>query len=248
MSSRGPVRLSLVLDAVAALRQRRLARQPDPLAIALLAEQAGADGVTLRLRADRAEAQERDVERVAKAAPTRLNLRVAPSAELLDVADRTKPAQCCLVPEQRHDHAAGGGLDAVALRERLAQARGRLHEAGIEVAARIDPVIEQIDACAQAGLDAVELHCGAYALATDHDALGKRLSSLETAAKHAAAAGLTVYAGGGLDYRNVAPVVAVAEVVELRIGHAIVANALVAGIEAAVVRMSRLLERRRPDA
>lgn len=237
------VRLNVVLDSVAALRQRRLSRDPDPVAVALLAEQAGADGVTLRLRADRAEIQDRDVELVAGAVRGALNLRVSVSEELLGIAVRVNPARCCIVPEQRHDHAAGGGLDAVRLQKRLAEAARRLREAGIEVAARIDPDAEQVAACANAGLEAVELYCGAYSLATGDEALEKRLMSLRAAMHSAAAAGLNVYAGGGLHYGNVMAVAALGEIGELRIGHAIIANAVSIGLGASIAQMNPLLWR-----
>ena len=248
MSAADRVRLSLVLDGVAALRQRRLASGPDPVAVALVAQQAGADGVTMRLRTDRAEIQDRDVDLVAQLLHTVLNLRIGVEDSLIASAIRFRPARCCLVPEQRHDHASGGGLDAARLHGRLGEARQRLYDADIEVAARIDPELDQIDACARARLDAVELNCGAYALATSRDAVEKRLAALGAAARHAADAGLGVYAGGGLDYRNVTPVIAAAKIAELRIGHAILADALIHGVAASLGRMLALVAARHVGA
>lgn len=241
MSTTRRVRLSLVIDGVAALRQRRLVRHPEPLAIALLAEQSGADGVTLRLRTDRAEIQDRDVELVVGAIGGHVNLRIGASDELLDIAARLRPARCCLVPERRHDHAPGGALDALRLRDEIAVAAQRLRDAGIEAAARIDPDGEQIDTCAAAGLDAIELNCAAYSLATESAALDKRLAGLSAAARQAASAGLKVYAGGGLDYRNVASVAALTAITELRIGHAILAHAIATGLGASIAQMRCLL-------
>jgi pyridoxine 5-phosphate synthase len=233
--------LNLVLDGVAALRQRRLSRFPDPLAMAMLAEQAGIDGLTLWLRESRTEVQDRDVERVAQAIECPLNLRIAATDELLAVAEDVRPARCCIVPERRHDHAPGGGLDATRLASMLATAGRRLAGLGIQSSARIDPVIEQAVACARAGLDAVELHCGAYALASGDGARAKRLEELRAAARAAAVDGLAVYAGGGLDYHNVVAVAQIGEITELRIGHAIIANALVVGLGASIAALTALL-------
>lgn len=237
------VRLNLVLDSVAALRQRRLSRLPDPLAMARLAEQAGIDGLTLRLRESRDEIHDRDVELIAQTVERPVNLRIALSDELLAVAARVRPARCCIVPEHRHDHAPGGGLDAARLASKLVAARRRLADLGIESAARIDPVIEQIDACVQTGLAAVELHCGAYSLASGEDARARRLEDLRAAGRAAATAGLNVYAGGGLAYDNITAVVQIGAVAEVRVGHAIIADALVSGLGASIVELRVLLSR-----
>jgi len=205
----------------------------------MLAIEAGAAGVTLRLRADRAEVQDRDVELMAVRA-IRWNLRIGPSNELLGIAQRLAPPQCCLVPEQRHEHAPGGGLDVTRLQPQLAGAVAALRSANIEVAARIDPTLEQVDACVRAGFAACELDCGAYALTGAGVGRSKRLASLSAAANAATYAGLAAYAGGGLDYDNVAPLVlAVDAISELRIGQAILARALELGLARALAQLQQ---------
>ncbi len=234
------INLGINIDHVATLRQVRGTTYPDPLLAALLAEQSGADSITLHLREDRRHIQDRDVRIFRDALQTHMNLEMAATEEMLALAVAVKPADCCLVPEKRNEVTTEGGLDVVGQAAELKEACARLKAAGIRVSLFIDPEPRQLDAAAQAGAPVVELHTGAYAEATG----GKQaieLNRLVTAARHAAAIGLTVHAGHGLHYHNVQPIAAIREIVELNIGHAIIARAVFDGLPTAVREMKRLM-------
>jgi pyridoxine 5-phosphate synthase len=236
--------LGVNIDHVATLRQARRSRTPDPLLAALLAEQAGADSITLHLREDRRHIQDHDVERFAASLTTRMNLEMAATGAMLAIATRVRPADVCLVPERREELTTEGGLDVAAQRRPLAESVAALAAAGIRTSLFIDPEPRQIEAAAAVGAPVVELHTGAYA-----EAHGERraheLHRLASAARSAAAVGLVVNAGHGLDYHNVGPVAALPEIVELNIGYAIVGRALFSGLDAAVREMKRLMREAR---
>ncbi len=227
------IALGVNIDHVATLRQARRARYPDPLLAALIAEQSGADSITLHLREDRRHIQDRDVLAMRDALQTRMNLEMAVTGEMLEIACRIAPADCCLVPEKRAEVTTEGGLDVAGQEARIADACGRLAEAGIRVSLFIDPEERQIRAACRAGAPVIELHTGAYAEA-EGAARDRELSRVRAAAAMAAAEGLVVNAGHGLNYHNVAPIAAIAQIVELNIGHAIVARAVFDGLARAV--------------
>lgn len=239
-----PIALGVNIDHVATLRQARGTAYPDPVEAAVLAEAAGADSITVHLREDRRHIQERDVLVLRETVKTKLNLEMAITDAMLGFALKVKPEDCCLVPERRAELTTEGGLDVRGQLAKFRDACARLKAAGIRVAPFIDPDSDQIDACAEAGAPVVELHTGAYA-----DAEGGRqaqeLHRLVQAARHAAQRGIEVHAGHGLHYHNVLPVAAIHEVVELNIGHSIVARAVMAGFPAAVTEMKRLLQQAR---
>jgi len=237
---RSSVDLGINIDHVATLRQVRLARYPDPVHAALAAENAGADNITLHLREDRRHIQERDVRILRALLQTRMNLEMAVTEEMLTVAAEVRPADCCLVPERRSELTTEGGLDVAGQLARVRAAAMRLHESGVRVALFIDPDREQVEAAYAAGAPVIELHTGAYAEATGA-AAATELERLRSAAQLAAGLGLEVHAGHGLNYRNVCPVAAVREIVELNIGHAIIAHALFVGLPAAVREMKALM-------
>ena len=237
----GTIALGVNIDHVATLRQARRARAPDPVQAALAAEQAGADAITLHLREDRRHIQDRDVRVLRGLLQTRMNLEMAVTDEMLTIAAEVRPADCCLVPEKRLELTTEGGLDVAGQAARIRAAAAALGGAGIRVALFIDPDPGQIEAAAASGVPAVELHTGAYAEATG-GARATELERLRTGAKLAARLGLEVHAGHGLDYHNVQPVAAIAEIVELNIGHAIVARAVFAGLPAAVRDMKALMQ------
>jgi pyridoxine 5-phosphate synthase len=230
------IALGVNIDHVATLRQARRTLYPDPVLAAQIAEQAGADNITLHLREDRRHIQERDVRLLAELLTTRMNLEMAATPAMLDFAAALGPSDCCLVPERRAELTTEGGLDVLAAGAGLADACRRLAGAGIRVSLFIDPESQQIDAAAACGVPVIELHTGVYA-----DSSGPRqaqeLQRLRAAARHAATIGLEVHAGHGLNYHNVGPVAAIADIVELNIGHAIVARALFDGLPAAVRAM-----------
>lgn len=236
----GSVALGVNIDHVATLRQARRGRAPDPVHAALVAEQSGADAITVHLREDRRHIQDADVYALRERLQTRMNFEMAVTDEMLGIARRLLPADCCLVPERRAEITTEGGLDAAGQLERLREACALLAAAGVRAALFIDPDARQIDAAAQIGVPAIELHTGSYAEARGAQRVVE-LERLRGCARQAAAFGLEVHAGHGLDYHNVQPVAAIREISELNIGHAIVARAVFQGLAAAVREMKALL-------
>jgi pyridoxine 5-phosphate synthase len=233
--------LGVNVDHVATIRQARLTRYPDPVTAALIAEQNGGDSITIHVREDRRHIQERDLDVLQQVLQTRVNLEMAVTDAMVDVAVRARPADCCLVPERREELTTEGGLDVRGQQSKVRGACDRLHEAGIRVSLFIDPDRAQIDASAAAGARLVELHTGAYAEAPDAVSRSRELQRIQAAAKYAKQIGLRVHAGHGLNYHNVQPVAAIDEMVELNIGHAIVAQALFDGFAVAVGKMKQLM-------
>jgi pyridoxine 5-phosphate synthase len=236
--------LGVNIDHVATLRQARRSRYPDPVHAALAAEAAGADSITLHLREDRRHIQDADVRALRGLLQTRMNLEMAVTDEMLALAATLRPADCCFVPERRQEITTEGGLDVCAQTARIREAAERLRQAGVRVALFIDPDPQQIEAAAQAGAPAVELHTGAYAEAGGARA-ATELERLRAGAKLATGLGLEVHAGHGLNYHNVQPVAAVREIVELNIGHALIAHAVFVGLPAAVREMKALMREAR---
>jgi pyridoxine 5-phosphate synthase len=234
------IALGVNVDHVATVRQARRARHPDPVHAALLAEQAGADSITMHLREDRRHIVDADVFALQPLMQTRLNLEMAVTREMIGIAARLRPADCCLVPEQRAEITTEGGLDVARDASRLSDAAAELAAAGIRVSLFIDPEERQIEAARGTGAPVIELHTGAYAAASGAQR-AIELQRLQRAAQHAASLGLVVNAGHGLDYHNVQPVAAIAQLVELNIGHSIVGRALFAGLDAAVRDMKALM-------
>jgi pyridoxine 5-phosphate synthase len=236
----GGIALGVNIDHVATLRQARRGRYPDPLYAALLAEQSGADSITLHLREDRRHIQDRDVTVMREALQTRMNLEMAVTDEMVRIAVRVLPQDCCLVPESREEITTEGGLNVAGQLERVGEACRSLGSAGIRVSLFIDPDAVQIDAAHRAGAPVIELHTGAFAQA-EGAAQAREFERLRSAAKLAASLGLTVNAGHGLNYHNVEPIAAIPEIVELNIGHAIVARSIFDGLAKAVRDMKDLM-------
>jgi pyridoxine 5-phosphate synthase len=232
--------LGVNVDHVATLRQARGTIYPDPLFAALVAEQSGADSITIHLREDRRHIQDHDVRMCRDALQTRLNLEMAATEEMVRIACEVRPPDCCLVPERRAEITTEGGLDVVAHADALQPVCERLARAGIRVSLFIDPEPTQLDAAVRVGAPVVELHTGAYA-----EALGERrareLKRVQDAARYGAGVGLTVHAGHGLNYHNVQPIAAIGDIVELNIGHAIIARAVIDGMAHSVREMKRLM-------
>jgi pyridoxine 5-phosphate synthase len=234
------ISLGVNIDHVATLRQARRGRYPDPVHAALAAEIAGADSITLHLREDRRHIQDHDVRTLRGLLHTRMNLELAVTGEMLAIAAEVRPADCCFVPERRQEITTEGGLDVTAQAARVRDATTRLREAGVRVALFIDPDARQVEAAAHAGAPVIELHTGAYAAAPGASA-ATELERLGAAARLGSSLGLEVHAGHGLNYRNVRPVAALREIVELNIGHALIAHALFVGLPAAVREMKALM-------
>ncbi len=235
------IALGVNIDHVATLRQQRHTRYPEPIQAALVAEQAGAENITLHLREDRRHIQERDVRLLAEVLTTRMNLEMAVTPAMVELACALKPADCCLVPERRAELTTEGGLDVIAGGEGLRRRCAELAGAGIRVALFIDPEPSQIEAAGRAGAPVIELHTGAYADAPEAQQ-ARELERLRQAARLGASRGLIVHAGHGLNYHNVGPTAALPEIVELNIGHAIVARAVFVGLSAAVREMKALMQ------
>lgn len=235
------IKLGLNIDHVATLRQVRGARYPNVVRAALLAESAGADAITLHLREDRRHIQDRDVEVLRDMLQTRMNLESAVTDEMLNFAMRIKPHDLCLVPERREELTTEGGLDVVRYFDIIKSACERCAEADIRVSLFIDPAPMQIDAARRAGAPVVELHTGKYAVADSVTEQQHELERIRVASEHAHALGLQVNAGHGLHYHNVQAVVAIPNLAELNIGHAIISESLFIGLEAAVKKMKILL-------
>lgn len=237
--------LGVNIDHIATLRQARGTRYPDPIQAAIEAEQAGADSITLHLREDRRHIQERDVEMLADILQTKMNLEMAVTDEMLAIAEKYRPADCCLVPEKREELTTEGGLDVAGQFERMKQACQRLADAGIRVSLFIDPELSQIDAAVACGAPVVELHTGRYADAETDAEMARELAVITEAAEQAHARGLQVNAGHGLHYHNTQAIAAIPQLVELNIGHAIVARSVFTGFKGAVRDMKQLMQEAR---
>jgi pyridoxine 5-phosphate synthase len=238
------IRLGVNVDHVATVRQARRAEHPDPVEAALLAEKAGADGITVHLREDRRHIQERDVEELRSKIKTKINLEMAVTPAMVAFAERLRPADACFVPEKREELTTEGGLDAVAHEAKVTEAVKTLQSCGVHVSLFIDPVKEQIECAKRTGAHAIEIHTGTYCNACSSTREDEH-AAIVNAASLAANLGLEVHAGHGLDYENVLPVAQISQIVELNIGHSIVARAVMVGIEQAVREMKELLTRAR---
>ena len=233
------LRLYINVDHVATVRQARRAAEPDPVEAALLAEAAGADGITAHLREDRRHIQDHDLERMRPAVRV-LNIELATSSEIIGITCGLRPYQATLVPERREEITTEGGLDLRRHGPRLRDTIRRLDEAGIRVSLFVDPDPATLDTAKDLGVPAVELHTGRYANTwRESDAA---LEELQRAARHAADMGLFVHAGHGLTYRNVVPVASIPEIEELNIGHSVVSRAVMMGMGCAVEEMLRLVK------
>jgi pyridoxine 5-phosphate synthase len=232
-----PVRLGVNVDHVATLRQARGTEYPDPVEAAVAAERAGAGGITVHLREDRRHIQEHDVLRLHERIATKLNLEMAAAGDIADFACRVRPHDVCIVPERRAELTTEGGLAVHGHESRLRPLVARLRDAGIAVSLFIDPDVAEIEAAAAVGAPIIELHTGAYAEARDGTARDRELTRLRDGARAAHALGIAVNAGHGLTVANVAPIAALPEIVELNIGHSIVARAVMVGMEQAVREM-----------
>ena len=237
--------LGVNIDHVATLRQARGTQYPEPVQAAFIAEQAGADGITAHLREDRRHMQDRDMFLLKEMIHTRLNFEMAVTDEMLGIASQVQPFACCLVPEKREELTTEGGLDVASNPDKMQRACSHLAEAGIEVSLFIDPEEKQIDAAINAGAPVIELHTGRYADATDLQQQKQELERIQLAARYAHSAGLQVNAGHGLNLYNVEDICKIPEIVELNIGHAIIAQAVFSGLETAVRDMKRTMRNAR---
>jgi pyridoxine 5-phosphate synthase len=235
-------KLGVNIDHIATIRQARGVSEPDPVAAAVLAELAGADGITVHLREDRRHIQDRDVELLRRTVKTRLNLEMALTEEMVSIALKIRPDSVTLVPEGRRELTTEGGLDVILLQNALKKNIALLHQAGIIVSLFVEPDIEVIKICHRVGAEYIEIHTGAYCDAKDSAAQRKQLERIELAISAAKRLNLGVNAGHGLDYRNVQDVVALGGIEEFNIGHSIIGRAALVGLERAVREMIALVK------
>jgi len=241
MNINNEILLGVNIDHVASMRQARLTRYPDPLQAAFIAEQAGADSITIHLREDRRHIQDSDVSKLKDTLQTHMNLEMAVTDEMLSIAEHIKPQDCCLVPEKREELTTEGGLDVSGQFHKVQLACRRLADAGIRVSLFIDADEKQVEAAARAGAPVIEIHTGHYAECENIADTKKEYERILQAVKIGADNGLQVNAGHGLHYHNVKEIAAIQDIKELNIGHAIVARALFTGFDEAVREMKRLM-------
>ncbi|ABI60010.1 MULTISPECIES: pyridoxine 5'-phosphate synthase [Nitrosomonas] len=239
------IALGVNIDHVATLRQARGTDYPSPIKAALVAEESGADAITLHLREDRRHIQEEDVIILRERLKTRMNLESAVTEEMISFACRIKPHDICLVPERREELTTEGGLDVIRHFDQVSAACKRLTEAGIRVSLFVDARADQIDAAIRVGAPVIELHTGHYADAATSEAQQAELETIRSMAAYAFSRGLQVNAGHSLHYQNTTPIAFIPEITELNIGHAIVARALFIGFAQAVREMKTLMQEAR---
>lgn len=233
--------LGVNVDHIATLRQARGTNYPDPAHAASVAEHAGADGITVHLREDRRHIQDRDIYVLKETIKTRMNFEMAVTDEMIEIACDVKPAFCCLVPEKREELTTEGGLDVVGNFKRISDAVEKLAEHGVETSLFIDADKAQIDAAVKSKATYIEIHTGHYADATVEKIQQAELKKIVEGVEYASRQGLKVNAGHGLHYFNVKPIAAIEEIIELNIGHAIIARAAIDGMDTAVRDMKRLM-------
>lgn len=246
MSRNNPIYLGVNIDHVATLRQARGTSYPRPAEAAFIAERGGANSITVHLREDRRHIQDSDLDEISAVLRTHMNLEMAVTDEMVGIAVRVGPRDVCLVPEKRQELTTEGGLDVAGQTDKVARACAELGDAGIRVSLFIDPDRAQLDAAVSVGAPVVELHTGRYA-ETEGDEQAAELARLVDAARYGHEKGLVINAGHGLHYQNVKPIARIPEIVELNIGHAIIARAIFDGLGAAVIEMKRLMLEARGD-
>ncbi|MCK4889162.1 MAG: pyridoxine 5'-phosphate synthase [Candidatus Aminicenantes bacterium] len=235
------MRLGVNIDHIATLRQARMTDEPDPVYAAVLAELAGADGITIHMRQDRRHIQEKDLELLRKIVKTKLNLEMAVSMDMVKIALKYKPDTCTLVPESAEEVTTTGGLDMLMFGDKVEEIAGNLKAAGLEVSVFIDPDIDQIKVCHRMGIKMIELNTGEYAKNSKTSFRTIEIEKIKKAVQYAKRLNFKIYGGHGLTYRNIGPIAEIEEIEELNIGHSIIANAAFIGLENAVIKMKELI-------
>src|SRR5690348_9252067 len=238
------LRLGVNIDHVATVREARGGRFPDPVRAAKLAAAAGADGITAHLREDRRHISDEDIDRLSREIDLPLNLEMAPTDEMLQIALKHRPHAACIVPEKREERTTEGGIDAAGQHNRLAPIVRALGDAQVRVSLFIEADRKQLDAAKALGAPVIELHTGAYCDSSGEEQ-DRHLRAIQEAARHGASIGLEIHAGHGLTHENVRPVAAIPEIVELNIGHFLVGEAIFVGLEASIRRMRALMDEAR---
>ncbi|MBT6032130.1 MAG: pyridoxine 5'-phosphate synthase [Kordiimonadaceae bacterium] len=238
------IRLGVNIDHVATVRNARGGFYPDPVKAALVAQKAGADGITAHLREDRRHIKDDDIERLMAEISIPLNFEMAATEEMLTIATKHKPASSCIVPEKREELTTEGGLDVIGAYDHLKGYIAKLHEAGVSVSLFIDPDEKQIKASKELGADKIELHTGSYVDASDKDR-EYELERLRKGAAYSAEIGIEVHAGHGLNYETVEAVAAISEFTEFNIGHFLIGESIMVGLEKAIDQMRKLMDQGR---
>ncbi len=236
------LRLGVNVDHVATIRNARGGEHPDPVRAALAAQRAGADGITAHLREDRRHISDKDIDRLRREVTLPLNLEMAATDEMLEIALRHAPHAACIVPEKREERTTEGGLDAIGGHDRLVPLASTLRKRGVRVSLFIEPDLRQLDAAKSIGAPVVELHTGTYCGA-EGAALAAELERIRAAARHAARIGLECHAGHGLTFDSVGPIAEIPEIAELNIGHFLIGEAIFGGLDSAVRRMRALMDK-----
>jgi len=239
----GKMKLAVNVDHFATIREARRSNEPEPVLAALLAEQAGAEGVVCHIRGDRRHIKERDLKLFKEAVKTKLNIEMAATEEMKEIALEVQPDVVSLVPERPEELTTEGGLDVISNEKHLGPHIKELQKAGIKVSIFVDPDLKQIDTCRKLGVNLIEINTGKYADLKPGEERDKALDEIKKAAEHGHKLGLEVHAGHGLDYKNVLPVAAIPEITEFSIGFAIVARSAIVGVERAVREMVSLIEK-----
>ncbi len=237
------MRLGVNIDHIATVREARKTIEPDPVYAAVIAELAGADGITIHLRQDRRHIQDRDVELLRRTIKTSLNMEMAATMEMVKIALRYKPDMCTLVPESPDEITTQGGLDVVLYSEKIGEVAGNLRSAGLGVSVFIDPDNDQIKACHRLGLGVIEINTGSYAENWNSSYKNIELDKIKKAVMYAKKLNFRIFAGHGLTYQNVSEIVAIEGIEELNIGHSIIANSTFIGLDNAVKKMMDLMKR-----
>ncbi len=236
------MRLGVNIDHIATLRQARMSDEPDPVYAAIIAELAGAHGITIHMRQDRRHIQEKDLQLLRKIVKTKLNLEMGVSMEMLKIALKYKPDTCTLVPESPEEVTTSGGLDILMYRDKIEEVSSNLNAAGLQVSVFIDPEIEQIKAVHRLGIKMIEINTGEYAKNWNTNYSLIELEKIKKSALYAKKLNMKVYGGHGLTYRNVKDIANIDDIEELNIGHTIIANSTFLGLERAVTRMLELIQ------
>jgi len=239
------MRLGVNIDHIATVREARKTDEPDPVAGAVLADLGGADGIVVHLREDRRHIHDRDLDILRKVVNSSLNLEMAATDQMVEIALEARPDLITLVPERREEVTTEGGLDAVGQKERLAEVVARLSKGGLRVSLFIDPDVSQVEASSAAGAQVIEIHTGHYANSRNSISREQELARIVKAARAGRRVGLEVSAGHGLTYHNVGPVAAIPEIEELNIGHSIISRAVLTGMQQAVSDMAAVIRRAR---
>ncbi|MEN8222835.1 MAG: pyridoxine 5'-phosphate synthase [Acidobacteriota bacterium] len=235
------MRLGVNIDHIATLRQARMTDEPDPVYAAVIAELAGADGITIHMRQDRRHIQEKDLELLRKIVKTKLNLEMAVSMDMVKIALKYKPDTCTLVPESPEEITTSGGLDMLMFGDKVEEVAGNLKAAGLEVSVFIDPDIDQIKVCHRMGIKMIELNTGEYAKNWKTSFSMIEIEKIKKSVQYAKKLNFKIYGGHGLTYRNIGPIAEIKEIEELNIGHSIISNAAFIGLENAVKKMKELI-------